>query len=56
MTQRRMELVLSSPIFHNHYISIGDKPVWINNWYKNGVKHTHGLISENRDFLPTRRI
>ena len=57
------EFVLSSPIFHNHNIDIGNKPVWINNWYKNGVKHINDLISENREIqtrinhrlLPTKK-
>ena len=48
--QNTEEFVLSSPIFHNHNINIGNKPVWINNWYKNGVKHINDLISENGEF------
>ena len=48
--QNTEDFVLSSPIFHNHNINIGNKPVWINNWYKNGVKHINDLISENGEF------
>ena len=39
--------VLSSPIFYNYEIKVGNNPVWIKNWYKKGVIYINDLVREN---------
>ena len=41
--------VLSSPIFNNHEIKVGNNPVWIKSWYKKGVIYINDLVRENGD-------
>ena len=35
--------VLSSPIFNNHEIKVGNNPVWIKSWFKKGVIYINNL-------------
>ena len=51
--QDKEEAILSSPIFYNHEINIGGKPLWITNWYINGILNVNDLLTENGDFLFT---
>ena len=39
--------ILSSPVFHNKEIRVGNIPVCIKNWFKKGVYYINDLISEN---------
>ena len=44
------DALLSSPIFYNKEIKVGNTPVWKTNWYKKGITHINGLIAENGEF------
>ena len=44
------EAILSSPLFYNHEINIGGKPLWIKNWYTNGIRYVNDLLIETGDF------
>ena len=45
------DALLSSPIFYNKEIKVGNTPVWKTNWYKKGITHINDLIAENGEFL-----
>ena len=48
--QDKEEAILSSPLFYNHEINIGGKPLWIKKWYTNGIRYVNDLLTENGDF------
>ena len=48
--QDKEEAILSSPLFYNHEIDIGGKPLWIKRWYTNGIRYVNGLLTETGDF------
>ena len=43
--------ILSSPIFHNNNITIGSKPIYIQEWDQKGVKNINDLVYDNGEFL-----
>ena len=43
--------VLSSPIFYNNKIMIGNQPIYIKKWDQQGIKSINDLIHENGEFL-----
>ena len=43
--------VLSSPIFHNNEIKIGNKSVYIKSCYQNGVRYVNDIIHKNGEFF-----
>ena len=43
--------ILSSTIFHNIKITIGNKPIYIKEWDQKGVKNINDLIHETGAFL-----
>ena len=43
--------VLSSPIFYNNKIMIGNQPIYIKRWDQQGIKSINDLIHENGEFL-----
>ena len=44
---------LSSPIFYNSKIMIGNQPIYIKKWDQQEIKNINDLIHENGDFLFT---
>ena len=43
--------VLSSPIFYNNKIMIGNQPIYIKKWDQQGIKNINDLLHENGEFL-----
>ena len=43
--------VLSSPIFYNNKIMIGNQPIYLKKWDQQGIKSINDLIHENGEFL-----
>ena len=43
--------VLSSPIFYNSKIMIGNQPIYIKKWDQQGIKNINDLLHENGEFL-----
>ena len=42
--------VLLQPIWHNDILMIGNKTLFINQWYKKGVRYINDLVNENNQF------
>ena len=48
--------ILSSPVFYNKEIKVGNTPVWKTNWYKIGIMYINDLIAENGEFLSQENL
>ena len=48
--QSTEDFALSGPIFFNHNILIGGKPVFFSQWYMKGITYINDIINNSGDF------
>lgn len=48
--QNENQNIFSSPIYYNHKIMVGNKPIYIKEWYEKGIWYINDLLHENGRF------
>ena len=54
--QSTEDFALSSPIFFNHNILIGGKPVFFSQWYMKGITYINDIINNSGEFYSEQEL